>query len=59
MLIKALATGAILLFLVLLISVLQGWSKSTASGRLIGIAFIIAFGAAAGWGVQTLVGVHR
>jgi hypothetical protein len=34
--------------------VLQGWSKSTFSGRLVGLGFLVAFGVAAGWGVCTL-----
>jgi len=51
---KALAVGAILLFLVWITAVLQGWSKSSASNRLTGMAFAVVFGAAALWGVRTL-----
>jgi len=39
--------------------VLQGWSKSTLSGRLIGLSFIVVFGVAAFWGLQTLLGVRH
>jgi len=39
--------------------VLQGWSKSTVSGRLTGLTFIVIFGVAAFWGVQTLLGVRH
>jgi hypothetical protein len=35
--------------------VLQGWSKSTFNGRVIGAAFIVVMGLAAGWGVKVLV----
>jgi hypothetical protein len=35
--------------------VLQGWSKSTFNGRVIGVAFVLAMGVAAGWGVKMLV----
>jgi hypothetical protein len=37
--------------------VLQGWSKSAINDRLIGIAFMAAFGVAAVWGVRTLFGL--
>ena len=40
-------------------AVLQGWSKSTMSGRMTGIAFLLVFGTAAVWGLRTLIGVHR
>jgi hypothetical protein len=36
-------------------AVLQGWSKSTVAGRFVGVAFLIGFGAAAVWGLRTLV----
>jgi hypothetical protein len=39
--------------------VLQGWSKSTISGRVIGVAFIAVFSVAAMWGLQTLLGWHH
>jgi hypothetical protein len=39
--------------------VLQGWSKSDASGRMVGAAFLVAFAVAAAWGVRTLVGAGR
>jgi len=51
--------GAILLFAVWIIAVLQGWSKSTPCGRLIGVGFIVMMGLAAAWGVRTLTGVPR
>jgi len=38
------------------VAVLQAWSKSTISGRVIGLAFLAAFGFAAWWGVRTLFG---
>jgi hypothetical protein len=34
---------------------LQGWSSSTVSGRFIGVAFVLAMGMAAFWGVRTLI----
>jgi hypothetical protein len=41
-------------------AVLQGWSKNTFSQRLTGIAFLVAFGIAAGWSVKILfAAVHR
>jgi len=52
---KALAIFAILLFLVWINAVLQGWSNSTPSGRLVGLAFALGLGVAAVWGVRTLV----
>jgi len=39
-------------------AVLQGWSKSTMTGRMISVVFLIGFGAAAVWGLRTLVGTH-
>jgi len=39
--------------------VLQGWSKSAPSDRLIGVTFMVVFGLAAAWGVRTLVGLPR
>jgi hypothetical protein len=36
-------------------AVLQGWSKSDTSGRLISVAFVLAFGVAATWGVKLLL----
>jgi hypothetical protein len=39
-------------------AVLQGWSRSTIPGRLIGGSFLIAMGVAAMWGVRTLMGPH-
>jgi len=41
------------------ISVLQGWSKNTISGRVTGIIFIAAFAFAARWGLHTLLGWHH
>jgi hypothetical protein len=41
------------------VAVLQGWSKSTASGRVLGVAFIIAFGYAAMWGFHTVFGLSK
>jgi hypothetical protein len=35
--------------------VLQGWSKSTFSGRMISVAFLLTFGLAAAWGLRILV----
>jgi hypothetical protein len=35
--------------------VLQGWSKSDVSGRMVGVAFLVAFGIAAAWGLRALV----
>jgi hypothetical protein len=40
------------------VAVLQGWSKSSLSGRLVGVGFIAVLGIAAFWGVQTLI-PHR
>jgi len=37
-----------------MIAVLQGWSKSTISGRLISLVFIVAMGFAAHWGARVL-----
>jgi len=39
------------------VAVLQGWSKSDTFGRIVGVAFLVAFGIAAAWGVSTLMGV--
>jgi len=39
--------------------VLQGWSASSVSGRVIGVTFILTFGIAAVWGLRTLLGVHH
>ena len=36
---------------------LLGWSKSDTTGRIVGLAFLVAFGIAAVWGVRALVGV--
>jgi hypothetical protein len=36
--------------------VLQGWSKADTSGRVIALAFLVALGVAALWGVRTLIG---
>jgi hypothetical protein len=41
------------------IAVLQGWSKNTFSGRIIAMSFVVLFGAAAVWGLRTLVGWPR
>jgi hypothetical protein len=41
------------------VAVLQGWSKNTASGRLVGVGFMIVMGLAAVWGMRTLLGVVR
>jgi len=38
--------------------VLQGWSKSTMSGRVLGVFFIIVLGFAALWGVRTVLGMQ-
>jgi hypothetical protein len=38
------------------IAVLQGWSRSTMSGRVIGVSFIIVLGYAALWGFRTVLG---
>jgi hypothetical protein len=35
----------------------EGWSKSDTSGRIVGLAFLVAFGIAAAWSVRTLFGV--
>jgi len=59
MLLKSLAGGAIFLFLIWLVAVLQGWSKSDSSGRISGVAFVLAFGAAAFWGLRVLAGWHH
>ena len=59
MLLKSLAGGAILLFLIRLVAVLQGWSKSDASGRVISLAFVLAFGVAAAWGLRVVTGWHH
>jgi hypothetical protein len=42
-----------------MVAVLQGWSKSTPSGHLISIVFVLAMGTLALWGVKTLIGAHR
>jgi hypothetical protein len=36
---------------------LLGWSKTDTTGRIAGLAFLVAFGIAAAWGVRTLMGV--
>jgi len=54
MLLKIVAVGAILLFVTWVVAVLQGWSKSPLSQRLIGVGFIFVFGLAAAWGVRVL-----
>ena len=54
MLIKSLAVAAVALFVVRVIAVLQGWSKSTSSDHVIGAAFIVVLGIAAAWGLRTL-----
>jgi len=41
-----------------LVIVLQGWSKSTMTGRLVGVGFLVVFGVAAGWGARVLGWVH-
>jgi len=41
------------------VAVLQGWSKNNFSGRVTGVAFMLALGVAAAWGVRTLIGVAR
>jgi hypothetical protein len=38
-----------------MVAVLQGWSKNTVSQRMIGVSFLVVFGAAAVWGFRTLV----
>jgi hypothetical protein len=57
--IRGAASIAIFLFVVRLIAVLQGWSKNNASGPLTGIIFLAVFGAAAFWGLHTLLAAHR
>jgi hypothetical protein len=42
-----------------MVAVLQVWSKSTMSGRIVGLAFLVAFGVAAVWGLRTLMGAHH
>ncbi|HLY93166.1 MAG TPA: hypothetical protein VKQ89_07920 [Candidatus Angelobacter sp.] len=42
-----------------MIAVLQGWGKSTMSGRVLGVAFIIALGYAAIWGFRTILGLQQ
>jgi len=37
------------------VAVLQAWSKSDNSGRLVGVAFVLALGVAAAWGVKFLL----
>jgi len=32
--------------------VLQGWSKSTSTDHIVGVAFMMAFAAGAGWGAE-------
>jgi len=54
MLIKVLSAIAVVLFLVWLVAVLQGWSKSTGSGRAVGLSFLVVFGIAAAWCFRTL-----
>jgi hypothetical protein len=39
------------------VAVLQGWSKSSISGRCISVAFMALFGVAAAWGVRKLFGL--
>lgn len=56
---KILGAAALILFLVGVVAVLQGWSKSTASGRLVGVGFMIVMGLAAVWGMRTLLGIAR
>jgi len=55
---KALAIAAILLFVVWLVAVLQAWSHSTATGRLISVGFVLGMATLAFWGVRTLIGSH-
>jgi hypothetical protein len=52
-------TVAILLFLVWIVAVLQGWSKNSVSGRFIATGFVVALGFAALWGVRALLGFSR
>jgi hypothetical protein len=40
-----------------MVAVLQGWSKSTSTDHVFGLAFIGVFGVAAAWGVRTLFGL--
>ena len=54
MLFKSLAVIAIVLFVISVIAVLQGWSQGKTSDHVIGLAFIAVFGIAAAWGVRTL-----
>ena len=54
MLLKILAVGAIILFFVGIVAVLQGWSKVTMTDHLVSIGFITIFGAGATWGARVL-----
>jgi hypothetical protein len=53
---RAVAIAAPLLFVAWLIVVLQDWSKSTPSGRLVGLVFLVTMACAGLWGIRTLVG---
>lgn len=56
--IKGLAALAVFLFLLSLVAVLQGWSKSTLSGRMTSAVFLLVFGYAAFWGMRVLTGIR-
>lgn len=48
---------AIVLFIICVLVVLQDWSKNNLSGRFVGLIFIALFGAAAFWGIRTILGL--
>jgi|HubBroStandDraft_3_1064219.scaffolds.fasta_scaffold271747_1 hypothetical protein len=56
--IKGLAALAVFLFLLRLVAVLQGGSKSTLSGRMTSTIFLLGFGYAALWGMRVLTGTR-
>jgi len=41
------------------VAVLQGWSKSTMSGRVLGVAFIVFLGFGAMWGFRVVFGLQQ
>jgi hypothetical protein len=56
--IKGLAALAVFLFLLSPVAVLQGWSKSTLSGRMTSTIFLLSLGYAALWGMRVLTGTR-
>src|ERR1700687_5533890 len=54
MLLKSLAVGAMIVFVVCLFAVLQGWRTGTATDHLAGVSFIVISGVAAAWGLRVL-----